>query len=77
MGVSAVVSKVRRRFWIVKLPKIMRKIRINCVTCKKVDKMLLKQIMAPLPMERLVPHPPFFNTSLDLFGPITIRGGSK
>lgn len=59
---------------IVKLSKIVRKIRVNCVSCKKLDKLLHKQIMAPLPMERLVPYPPFFNTSLDLFGLITIRG---
>ena len=74
LGVSTVVSKIRSRFWIVQLPKIVKRIRFNCVSCKKLDKLLQKQIMAPLPMERLLPYPPFFNTSLDLFGPITIRG---
>ena len=30
--------------------------------------------MAPLPIERLKPSPPFHNTSLDLFGPLEIKG---
>ena len=30
--------------------------------------------MAPIPMERLKPYSPFFNTSLDLFGALEIKG---
>ena len=32
------------------------------------------QIMAPLPVERLKPAPPWFFIGLDLFGPFKIRG---
>ena len=74
LGVAATVAKVRRRFWIVNLPKLVKVVRYNCVTCKKLDKVLEKQIMAPLPMERLNPTPSFFNTSLDLFGPLEVKG---
>ena len=56
------MSKIRRIFWIIKLLKIVKKIRFNCATCKKLDKKLGEQIMAPLPMERLKPYPPFFKT---------------
>ena len=74
LGIASIVSKIRRRIWIVKLSKIVKKIRFNCATCKKLDKKLGEQIMSPLPMERLKPYPPFFNTCLDLFGPLEIKG---
>ena len=73
-GVAATVSKVRRKFWIVNLPRLVKGIRFKCVTCRKQDKQIEKQIMAPLPIERLKPSPPFNYTSLDLFGPLEIRG---
>ena len=74
LGVAAVVSKIRRKFWIVNLPNLVKKIRYNCVTCRKLDKDLGKQIMAPLPMDRLKPCPAFFKTSLDLFGALEVKG---
>ena len=74
MGVAAITSKIRRKFWIVNLSKLVRKIRFNCVTCRKLDKKLEEQIMAPLPMERMKPSPPFYNTSVDLFGPLDVKG---
>ena len=58
-GVAATVSKVRRKFWIVNLPRLVKGIRFKCVTCRKLDKQVEKQIMAPLPIERLKPSPPF------------------
>ena len=45
----------------------------NCVLCRaKLKK--LEQVMAPLPIERLKPCPPFTNVMLDYFGPYIIRG---
>ena len=74
LGVAALVSKIRRKFWIVNLPTLVKKIRYNCVTCRKLDKDLGKQIMAPLPMDPLKTCPTFFKTSLDLFGPLEVKG---
>lgn len=37
-GVLFIVSKIRVRFWIVKLLKMVKFIRYNCVICKKLDK---------------------------------------
>lgn len=39
-GVFFIVSKICIRFWIVKLLKIVKFIRYNCVICKKLDKRL-------------------------------------
>ena len=74
LGVSATVAKVRRRFWITRINALVKSIRYKCVTCKKLDKVLSEQIMAPLPEERLKPAPVFHYTSLDHFGPLQVKG---
>ena len=58
-SVATTVSKIRSRFWIVKLHRLVKSIRFNCVICKKVDKRLNMQSMGKLPEERLKPFPPF------------------
>ena len=73
-GVSATVCKVCLKFWVVKFEKLARKVLSNCVVCKKNARKCVSQIMAPLPTERLNPSPPWSHTSLDLFGPFSIRG---
>ena len=73
-GVPATSCKIRLRFWILKLDKLVRKIRFNCVICRKNTRLCASQIMAPLPETRLKPSPAWSHTSLDLFGPFLARG---
>ena len=73
-GVSTTVAKIRLRFWIVNLAKMVKSIVFRYVPCRILGKNNLEQIMSPLPMERLKPTPPFYYTSLDYFGPFTIKG---
>ena len=74
-GVSATTSKMRSRFWVIGLPRIVKSIRYNCVTCKKLDKKTTMQLMGWLPQERLKSAPAWNCTAVDLFGPFRIRGG--
>ena len=76
-GVLTTASKIRARFWITKLLKMIQSVKLNCVTCKKLDKKLSGQVMGNLPKERLKPVPPWYSTSIDLFGPLTIRDAVK
>lgn len=76
-GVSTTVSKIRLRFWIPQIHNIVKSIRYNCVTCKKLDENLNKQVMGQLPEERLMPSPPWHSTAIDLFGPFKIRDQVK
>ena len=39
-GVSSTVSKIRSKFWINNLHRMVKSIRYNCVICKKLDKRL-------------------------------------
>ena len=74
LGISAVASKVRAKFWIVGLRKLLKSIKFRCVTCKRSDKRLQQQVMGKLPEERTKPAPAWSFVSLDLFGPYAIRG---
>lgn len=77
LGVLSTASKIRARFWIVKLLKMVKFIRYNCVICKKLDKRVSEQIMGKLPVERLKPSPAWTCTAIDLFGPFKIRDEVK
>ena len=76
-GVLTTASKIRARFWITKLLKMIQSVKLSCVTCKKLDKKLSGQVMGNLHKERLKPVPPWYSTSIDLFGPLTIRNAVK
>ena len=73
-GIASTTCKIRLKFWIIKLEKIVRSVRFNCITCRKNEKKTVAQIMAPLPDVRLNPAPAWSSISLDLFGPFEIRG---
>jgi len=74
LGVSATAAKIRAKYWIVGLRKLLRSIKFRCVICKKLGHELQKQCMGQLPAYRLKPAPAWSYTGLDLFGPFDIKG---
>ncbi|XP_068674368.1 uncharacterized protein [Montipora foliosa] len=76
-GVLTTASKVRTRYWIPKLLKLVKSIKSKCVICRKLDKRVSEQIMGNLPTDRLKPAPPWYSTGIDLFGPYRIRDEVK
>ena len=72
IGVAATVSRIRSKFWIIKIHKLVSRIVNQCVECRKRPASQSGQIMGVLPIERL--PSPFFTTSVDYFGPFIIRG---
>ena len=77
LGILSTTSKIRAWFWIVKLLKLVKSIKYNCVTCRKLEKKLCKQVMGELPVERLKQSPPWNFTAIDLFGPFKVRDEIK
>ena len=71
---TASIAKVRYRYWIIGIHKIMRSIISKCVSCRKKMQQMCQQVMSPLPEERLKPSPPFANVCIDYFGPYQIKG---
>lgn len=72
-GNDYTVAQIRQKYWITKAGNLVKAIRRNCVTCKKLASISEKQVMAELPKERLLPSPPFWNTACDYFGPMYVR----
>ena len=74
LGVSAVVAKIRSKFWIVGVRQLVKSIRYKCVRCRIMNQSTQQQIMGQIPQERLKPAPAWSYISLDIFGPFTIKG---
>ena len=77
LGVLSTTSKIRSRFWIVKLLRLVKCFKDNCIICRKLEKKLSEQIMGKLPIERLKPAPVWDSTALDFFGPFKIKDEVK
>jgi hypothetical protein len=74
LALESTVAKIRSRYWIVGVRKLVKSIIANCRECKRKFKMLASQRMSPLPIERIKPSPPFQNVGLDYFGPFEVKG---
>ena len=76
LGTEWVLSKIWCKFWIVNARKLVKKIKRQCVTCKRLYATPLGQRMADFPPERCQPgETPFTYVGLDLFGPFYVRLG--
>ena len=62
-GVSATVSRVRSKFWIIRIHRLASRIVRRCIVCRKWRLKQTGQIMSSLPIERLQPSPPFFTVA--------------
>ena len=76
-GITRTVAKSRRKFWIVRARRLAEKVKNSCYRCRITDKQLAEQKMAPLPKCRTKIAPAFFQISMDLLGPVTIRDAVK
>ncbi|XP_045109596.1 uncharacterized protein LOC123503684 [Portunus trituberculatus] len=71
-GIEAGLARAQVKYWVLGARKTMKSIRKQCVTCHRIDKICTSQCMGELPKERLEPCPPFYNVSVDLFGPLWV-----
>ena len=76
-GVSATANKVKSRFWIIGLHRIVKSLRHHCIVCTKLDKRRVKQVMGQFPHERLKPAPAWNCTAIDFFCPFKIQDEVK
>ena len=76
LGTEWVLSKLRKRYWIVRARPLIKLIKHNCVTCKRLYSGSMEQKMADLPLERCIPdRSPFSSVGVDLFGPFYVTIG--
>ena len=75
-GREHVVATVRQRFWIPRCRTLVNKVLRDCVVCKKARGPLGVQMMADLPVDRVVPgQVPFSCIGIDCFGPFLVKRG--
>lgn len=75
-GIAATTAKTRRKYWIFRAHVLAKKVKRECVFCKKMEHRVETQLMANLPEQRLAPYTPsFFHTSCDYFGPYRVKIG--
>ena len=76
LGNEWILSLLRNKFWIVKARSLIKRVRRNCFTCKKLYGKPMNQKMAHLPPERTISqNPPFSYVGIDLFGPFLVKVG--
>ena len=49
-GPRSDIAKIRTEYWITGIQQLVKRIRNNCVTCRRLHGKLVQQIMAPLPV---------------------------
>ena len=76
-GEDRTLWRSRNIAWVVGGKRIARKIKRNCFKCKLREKVMERQIMAPVSESRIPPAPVFYSTAVDLFGPIQIKDTVK
>lgn len=76
VGNEWVIGQMRKRYWITKVRRIVKRIAHNCFVCKRFFTVPCVQKMACLPPERLeYGKPPFSYVGIDCFGPFPIKRG--
>ena len=74
LGRDPTVAKIRSKYWIIGISKLVSSLVNKCVKCAIKYKRQASQKMSPLPIERLKPSPAFLYVALDYFGPFVIKG---
>ena len=75
-GKEQTLVQTRKMFWILGGRGLAKNIVRNCFKCHQLNEKPMKQVMAPLPKERLQPYkPPFTFSSIDFFGPLMVKWG--
>ena len=76
LGSEWLLSLLYKKFCIIKARSVIRRVSMNCVTCKKLFAAASCQKMVDLPSEILQSlQRPFTHVGLDVFGPFIVKRG--
>ena len=77
-GYNSLIHEARKRFWIIGFRRMAKTVTSKCVTCRKLRKRPLNQLLGQIPNLRVADgFPAFSNTAMDMFGPVQIKIGRK
>ena len=69
-GVNRMLVALRDQYWIIGARLTCKKVKSQCMSCRRLDAAAAEQCMAPLPGIRVTPSLPFSVTGLDHGGPL-------
>lgn len=76
LGIEWCLSLLRSRFWVTRARYVLKSVKSECVTCRKLYDSPCVQRMADLPEERLLPgNAPFSYVGIDCMGPFAVKLG--
>ena len=73
VGVEALLSFLRQRYWIIGSRRIAQQVKKSCVTCQRFDGQPCAEVTAPLPENRVNLVRPFYSCGIDYGGPLSTR----
>lgn len=74
MGKNAMLSELRKKYWITSATTLIKRLLGKCVVCRRIQGMPGVQKMSNLPQQRVNPEePPFTHVGMDYFGPFEIK----
>ena len=77
-GYKSLIHEARRNHWIIGVRNMSKALTAKCITCRKLRKKPLDQLMGQIPSLRVAAgFPPFSNTAIDMFGPLHIKLNRK
>ncbi|KAJ8046967.1 hypothetical protein HOLleu_05825 [Holothuria leucospilota] len=75
-GREHVLALLREHYWVIDARQVSRSVLSQCFVCKRMSAAPVKQKMADLPQDRVVPAlPPFTHVGVDYFGPLSVKRG--
>ncbi|XP_069993225.1 uncharacterized protein [Penaeus vannamei] len=72
-----ILCKLQTKFWVPSARKIIKSVKCNSVTFRRLDFKVEGQSMGQVAAERMNPCPAFYHTATDIFGPFQIRDSVK
>ena len=72
-GINSAVMRSRSKVWVMSGARMAKQVIADCYQCRLRWKVVLNQVMAPLPQERVGPAPIFDAVAIDLFGPLEFK----
>ena len=77
-GYKSLIHEARRKYWVIGVRSMSKALTTKCIICRKLRKKPLDQLMGQIPSLRVAAgSPPFFNTAIDMFGPLHIKLNRK